>query len=434
MSSSDKLTLALSVESVLFATSFNCRCTTACTERINLRRSDVRLLRVQVRSPNIQERGDGVVRHIATLLNASYSATPQLGEHRHPRQHATQWHYRLFDRDVCEETFAEVLAISIATLKKARHYVVLHRTVGTDLSAPPTRVHEMLAATSRQDQREASLRSWLIELAEQTGDVMPDGELVDDMWSATPTDEQRARLAAAAISPDGGAEYRLPFHEKKRVFGLYLVDVSDPYSYGAFVQKWLKVARFVKRAGKHTDGFCHCDKCLDFKRSMISLFIPPDEREAMRRTHLVHIAHQRAQRDEYARIIQRAVLAYNNARLLDRANADEHERRAFASLAAARVLDAAAQPPPLQLPPLTVPESASIVLDCASGQKMGTLPWFGKRPPKAFATRKRLECKAMGIIIHGIWRAMMLYDGSVPHGAAMVIDAIHRALAQLQIK
>lgn len=198
---------------------------------------------------------------------------------------------------------------------------------------------------------------------------------------------------------------------------MYVDETSfEPYSYSMFLGKWAKLAPFVKRAGTTKDGFCTCDICLEYKRNMRSLSLAEDEREAMTREFRKHVDFQRAQRSEYSRIIALALHHLNDAGRIDKARANA--RSATTDVAAV-----------LFKP--TIPKSASIVLDCGSSQKMGVLPWYGARPPKAFATRQRLECKAMGVIIHGIRRSMFLYDGSVPHGAVMVIDALHRTLEQL---
>ena len=75
-----------------------------------------------------------------------------------------------------------------------------------------------------------------------------------------------------------------------------------------------------------------------------------------------------------------------------------------------------------------------MVLDCGSGQKMGTLPSFGARPPKKYAEKTKLSCKAMGIIIHGILRAMLLFSLMVPHGASMTCESILWGLNHLDEK
>jgi hypothetical protein len=85
-----------------------------------------------------------------------------------------------------------------------------------------------------------------------------------------------------------------------------------------------------------------------------------------------------------------------------------------------------------EAPEQTVPEAVSVTCDCGSSQKMGTLPAFGAREPKAYGSCIKLECKAMGVIIHHIWRAMLLFPGSVGHGANMTCETLHIALEHLE--
>jgi len=142
---------------------------------------------------------------------------------------------------------------------------------------------------------------------------------------------------------------------------------------------------------------------------------------------------ERAQRDaqlkDDARVVAAAAAERAAAVLVEAAASDAAARRAAAeaSVAAAAEVARVARTP-------TCPEVVSCALDCGSSQKMGTLPSLGARPPKQFSERTKLECKAMGVIVHGHWRSMLLFPGSVEHGANMTCEAIFIMLKEMEDK
>ena len=154
---------------------------------------------------------------------------------------------------------------------------------------------------------------------------------------------------------------------------------------------------------------------------------PPEERQRLNEESAAHNIWQMANRARYATHISKAERAVHYARVRDAENLSANDGHEASE---ATATETPVEPTvPVQL---TVPAVASITCDCGSSQKMGTLPAFGAREPKAYSSCTKLECKAMGVIIHHIWRAMLLFPASVAHGANMTCETIHIALKHLE--
>ena len=246
--------------------------------------------------------------------------------------------------------------------------------------------------TQEAEQRECDLVEYLDGLARSCSEAIPDGETVNSLSVAAPDGSETCDV------DDGGVEWRLPFREYRLIWRLYSLAVYNPYSYAQFIMKWWLKCRHIKRAGKAKDGFCQCDICLRIKRRLLLTTITQLERDSLHEQSAAHNNFQMSNRHRYSHHITKAEHALRDARARDTAR---------------------------------VPEVVSIVCDCASSQKQGTLPSFGARAPKRYGTAQKLECKAMGLQIHGIWSAMLLFPGCVPHGANMTVETLDIALKKL---
>ena len=258
------------------------------------------------------------------------------------------------------------------------------------------------------------------------------------------------------------------------IWAMYSGAVENPFSYAHFLVKWNEVAPHVKRATKGKDGFCQCDVCYRIKRLLMLTSTPAADRALLQSEMEAHNMYQMANRARYALHQAKAARALRDAAREDEARltaaseaeearlaafehddddgddeppplgrpgtdeefdareqASERARRAVAAAAAAtRVAGASSQTGTKP----TCPKVVSMTADCGSSQKMGTLPSFGTRPPKRYAEKAKLSCKAMGLMIHGIWRAMLLFPGNVPHGASMTCETIFIGLKKLEEK
>ena len=282
--------------------------------------------------------------------------------------------------------------------------------------------------TQEAEQRECNLVEYLNGLARSCSEAIPDGETVNSLSVAAPDGSETCDV------DDGGVEWRLPFREYKLIWRLYSLAVYNPYSYAQFIMKWWLKCRHIKRAGKAKDGFCQCDICLRIKRRLLLTTITQLERDGLHEESNVHNNFQMANRHRYSHHISKAEHALRDARARDAARlADSARLAVMESLypTANAAPDGAQDDAPDRVQFPSVPEVVSIVCDCASSQKQGTLPSFGARAPKRYGTAQRLECKAMGLQIHGIWSAMLLFPGCVPHGANMTVETLDIALKKL---
>ena len=242
-------------------------------------------------------------------------------------------------------------------------------------------------------QREFDLCGFLDGLARSCSEAIPDGETVDSLAVAAPDGSDMCDV------DDGGVEWRLPFRENKLIWRLYTLVVYNPYSYAQFIMKWWANCRHIKRAGKAKDGFCQCAICLRMKRRLLLTPIPQLERDGLHEESNVHNNFQMANRHRYSHHIAKAENALRDARARDAARlADSARLAVMESLypTANAAPDGAQDDAPDRVQFSSVSEVVSIVCDCASSQKQGTLPSFGARAPKRYGTAQKLECKASG--------------------------------------
>ena len=368
------------------------------------------------------------------------------------KQRPDKYHWFIKGRPVCQETYAETCALGETCMQEIRTLACKAKDGFLDLTA--IEPGKGVVRQGEIDTRECAVVSFLDSLARSSCDAIPNGETVDGLSSDPDTEVGRD-------DDDGGVEWRLPFRSARFVWRLYARATANAYSYPRFLVKWWQRCKHIKRAGKGKDGFCQCDDCVRFKRGLMDTRTPPAERRRLIEESEAHNTFQMANRARYAHHITKAERALHYARLADDQRRAEMSTEEDASRMPALVtLEAgdSADAPPIPFTP-TVPHVVSMVLDCGSSQKMGTLPAFGayvhggllastnmhnadmmfnmilcvcRRDPKSFNTRAKLECKAMGVIIHGIWRAMLLFPGSVGHGANMTCESIDIALQKLE--
>ena len=415
-------------QSTTAATLFACPCGrlggTYCAERIGLTSKVVANERNATFA--CRTRGKARLRMHAARLKPHVNIPARLTEERFfPRQNASRYHWYIAGRAVCQETYAEVCALGESSIQCIRKLALAAAEQDLDLTEDITPMSDGDVRRGEIDQRSMDVKSFLEDFAQDCCEAIPDGGTVGRLS----TDALYDDLDVQHADDDGGTEWRLPFRSCRVVWQSYCKFVMNPYSYVRFLVKWHMHCRHVKRASKGKSGFCQCDFCLGFKRELMSTTTSQARRREVQRESEKHNTLQMAQRGRYAHHIGKAMRALNDARVRDEA------RMAALNEAPPRedMSDdddgANARSVPAPLP--TVPEVVSVTLDCASSQKAGTLPSFGARPPKGFSERTKLVSKAMGVIVHGIWRAMLLFPMSCDHGANMTAEAIDRTLQHL---
>ena len=429
---------ALSADSVEAATRFKCPCGgysggSYCAERIGLRRETV--IRERGQTFAASARGRMRLRLHAIRLMPNIQDPRALTSIRfHPTQRKSRYHFfAQGSQPICRETYAEMCGLGETCLReicKLADAAYEDNLDLTDDSAWSTLCgSNSNVRTQEAEQRESDLVEYLDGLARSCSEAIPDGETVNSLSVAAPDGSETCDV------DDGGVEWRLPFREYKLIWRLYSLAVYNPYSYAQFIMKWWLKSRHIKRAGKAKDGFCQCDICLRLKRRLLLTTITQLERDSLHEQSAAHNNFQMSNRHRYSHHITKAEHALRDARARDTARLADAARVALMeSLYPAATADGAEDGPRArsaasQLP--SVPETVSIVCDCASSQKQGTLPSFGARAPKRYGTAQKLECKAMGCQIHGIWSAMLLFPGSVPHGANMTVETLDIALQKL---
>ena len=426
---------ALSADSVEAATRFKCPCGgysggSYCAERIGLRRETVTRERGQTFAASA--RGRMRLRLHAIRLMPNIQDPRALTSIRfHPTQRKSRYHFfAQGSQPICRETYAEMCGLGETCLReicKLADAAYEDNLDLTDDSAWSTLCGSNVR-TQEAEQRECDLVEYLDGLARSCSEAIPDGETVNSLSVAAPDGSETCDV------DDGGVEWRLPFREYKLIWRLYSLAVYNPYSYAQFIMKWWLKCRHIKRAGKAKDGFCQCDICLRIKRRLLLTTITQLERDGLHEESNVHNNFQMANRHRYSHHISKAEHALRDARARDAARlADSARLAVMESLypTANAAPDGAQDDAPDRVQFPSVPEVVSIVCDCASSQKQGTLPSFGARAPKRYGTAQKLECKAMGLQIHGIWSAMLLFPGCVPHGANMTVETLDIALKKL---
>ena len=428
---------ALSEASVEAATVFKCPCGglaggSYCAERIGLTRATVTRERAQTFAAST--RGGMRLRlHAIRLMPNIHHPRARTAIQFHATQRKSRYHFfTQGSQPICRELYAEVCALGRCSLEDICELADAAYNDDIDLTNDDAwaTLHGSGSTVQSQTtaQRESDLCGFLDGLARSCSEAIPDGETVDSLAVAAPDGSDTCDV------DDGGVEWRLPFREYKLIWRLYTLAVYNPYSYAQFIMKWWLKCRHIKRAGKAKDGFCQCDICLRIKRRLLLTTITQLERDGLHEESNVHNNFQMANRHRYSHHISKAEHALRDARARDAARlADSARLAVMESLypTANAAPDGAQDDAPDRVQFPSVPEVVSIVCDCASSQKQGTLPSFGARAPKRYGTAQKLECKAMGLQIHGIWSAMLLFPGCVPHGANMTVETLDIALKKL---
>ena len=382
-----------------------------CVDRVELREDTVLKERLATFAARLH--GKGRIRlHAIRLKPHVHPERQRTSERFFELQKKEKYHWFIQGRPVCQETYAEVCALGESCMQEIRKLASEAHDGFLDLSQAPPRISAGVRA-AEVDGRECALSSFLDTLARSCCDAIPNGDTVDALAS----DAEYCH-----DDDDGGVEWKLPFRSSYFVWEMYVQAVEQPYSYPRFIVKWSQLCPHIKRAGKGKDGFCQCDECVRLKRGLMDTRTSPEERRRLHEESDQHNTWQMANRARYAVHISKAERAVHYAAVRDHENlsADADDASEATAATDARVERR------------TVPAVASITCDCGSSQKMGTLPAFGPREPKAYSSCTKLECKAMGVIIHHIWRAMLLFPASVAHGANMTCETIHLALKQLE--